>query len=355
MPGSRRWSCGGGLAAVVAGTVLGGAAAPVGAEEVEHRTVFTFTDRDITESSGLVDRGPVMFTVNDSGDGPVVYTVAKSSGDTVVATTYSSETATDVEALAPGRGGAVWVADIGDNNEERSSVSVFRVAPLGGREPRVAAEEGQEQKLEESVSAEKFDLVYPDSPNNAEALLVHPDTGRLYVVTKSVTGGTIYAAPERLDPGSANRLKEVGQVPGLVTDGSFLPDGKHIMLRSYGSAAAYTFPGLSQVADVDLPAQQQGEGLAISSDGDIYLSTEGAYADVLQILLPPAASKVLGEPAPDTALPPSAPDPAVQEPASSSLSADDAVWLWVAVGILVLTIAGWLLLTASRRGRGRGW
>jgi len=355
VPGSRRWSGRGGLAALVAGMVLGGTAAPVGAEEVEHRTVFTFTDRDITESSGLVDRGPLMFTVNDSGDGPVVYAVAKSSGDTVTTTTYSSETVTDVEALAPGPDGVVWVADIGDNNEERSAVSFYRVLPLGGREPRAAAAEGQEQQLEESVSAEKFDLVYPDSPHNAEALLVHPDTGRLYVVTKNVTGGTVYAAPQRLDSGSANRLQEVGRVPGLVTDGSFLPDGKHIMLRSYGSAAAYTFPGLSQVANVDLPAQQQGEGLAIGSDGDIYLSTEGAYSDVLQILLPPAVAKSLGELAPETALPPSSPDPAVQEPASGSLSADDAVWLWVAAGILVVTIAGWLLFTASRRGRRRGW
>ncbi len=45
-----------------------------------------------------------------------------------------------------------------------------------------------------------YDLVYPDGPHNAETLMTDPTTGRLYVATKEVLGGTLYAAPSNLDP-----------------------------------------------------------------------------------------------------------------------------------------------------------
>ncbi|HET6625998.1 MAG TPA: hypothetical protein VFG63_06375, partial [Nocardioidaceae bacterium] len=50
------------------------------ADRVDHRTVFRYTDRDITESSGLAVRGGLFFTVNDSGAGPVLYAVDPRSG-----------------------------------------------------------------------------------------------------------------------------------------------------------------------------------------------------------------------------------------------------------------------------------
>ncbi len=94
--------------ALAAVSVAAGTADVASADEVGHRTVFSYTDEAIIESSGLVARGEVMFTVNDSGDGPVLYAVDGGSGDTVGVTTYAAEVS-DVEAVAPGRGGAVWV------------------------------------------------------------------------------------------------------------------------------------------------------------------------------------------------------------------------------------------------------
>ena len=342
MPSCTRWSCEGFVVAVLAGMALGGMTDAAASELVEHRTVFAFTDREITESSGLVDGGPLLFTVNDSGDGPVVYAVDKASGNTVAVTTYSSESVADVEALAPGPGGVLWVGDIGDNNRNRDSIDVYQVRGLG------AATSGDKQ-----VDAAKFALVYPDSPHDAETLLVHPDTGRLYVVTKEITGGSVYAAPRTLDEGSTNRLRQVGQVPGLVTDGSFRPDGEQVMLRSYGGAAVLSFPGLREVGSMQLPPQRQGEGLAIGKSGKIYLSTEGVYSKVLQILLPPALSRALGSPAPETTLPPSSEQSRTRESQDAvGYSSDDWGGLWVAAGVLLVTVAGWLWLTFFRR-RGR--
>ncbi len=129
-------------------------------------------------------------------------------------------------------------------------------------------------------------MVYPDGPRDAEALLAHPVTGRLYVVSKVVFGGTIYEAPERLGTGSPNRLRALADVTGLVTDGAFFPDGRHLVLRTYTKALVYSFPDLSLLGEIDLPGQRQGEGIAVLDDEALFLSSEGVNAPLLRVDLP---------------------------------------------------------------------
>ncbi len=124
-------------------------------------------------------------TTNDSGDSARVFTV-DDDGETVGVTAWSATTPDDVEALAPAGDGEVWVGDIGDNPGERASISVSRV-PVGPGD--------------RDVEVPTYTLVYPDGPRDAEALLAHPVTGRLYVVSKVVFGGAVYEAPERLETG----------------------------------------------------------------------------------------------------------------------------------------------------------
>ena len=258
--------------------------------------LFTFADREIAESSGLVDRGGVVFTVNDSGSGPVLYGVDPATGETTSRTTYSTDEVVDVEALAPGRDGTVWVADIGDNGASRDSVALYRTRPG-------------------SSTSTRLDLRYPDGPRDAEALVAHPRTGRLFVVAKSVFGGTVYAVPPGARPGRTTTMRRFAQVPGLVTDGAFLPDGKHVVLRGYGTATVFTFPGFQPTGTVDLPDQQQGEGLAIGRGGRggrVLLSTEGVGTDVLQVRLP---ARLTAEPTPSAS-------PTVSESPSASPTSD---------------------------------
>jgi len=224
------------------------------------REVFSFTDERIDESSGLAHGDGVLYTVNDSGDGPYVYAVDKQTGQTTGVTAYSSEDVADVEGLAM-REETLWVGDIGDNGSDRDTIAVYRVPA----EPRADRE----------VLAPQFELSYPDGATDAETLLVHPDTGQLFVVSKSALGGTVYAAPRRLRVDRVNLLRRVGTVPGLLTDGAFLPDGSHLVLRSYGAAAVYTFPGLRLVARLPLPPQEQGEAIAVGPRQTLYVSTEG--------------------------------------------------------------------------------
>ena len=82
------------------------------------------------------------------------------------------------------------------------------------------------------------------------------------------------------------RMRELGDVLPLATDGAFLADGKHFVIRNYAVAAVYAFPSLEKVGQFQLPAQPQGEGIAVDADGSLLLSSEGLHAEVLRVSLP---------------------------------------------------------------------
>lgn len=317
-----------------------------GGDEVAPEAVTSFRDDTIGESSGAVVRGDSLFTVNDSGDGPHLYEVDLRTGETITVTTFAEEDPDDVEALARGRGGAVWVADIGDNRRSRGSVRLYRVTPppAGG-----------------TVRAATFDLTYPDGPHDAEALLAHPRTGRLLVVTKTVLrGGVVYRAPRRLSPGGTHRLERVGRVPGIVTGGAFLADGRHVLLRTYGQVALYTYPGLDQVASADVATQQQGEAVAVGDDGRAYLTSEGEGAQVLVIDVPERgpASAPASAPASSADDPDADPAPTPQDEGAEQAPAyDPRPWMglgpWGLLGAMVGSAAVLALLLAAVRAARR--
>jgi hypothetical protein len=234
---------------------------------------FALTDPDIVESSGLAVVDGLVVTTNDSGDSGRVFVVDPRTGDTVGVTSWADDPE-DVEALAPAGPGHVWVGDIGDNRHARASVQVLRV-PVG--------------RGERTVTPEAFELVYPDGSFDAEALLVHPVTGRLFVVTKGVFAGGVYAAPARLRADRPNRLVEVGTAPGIVTDATFLPGGGAAVVRTYSQAHLLAYPSWQDLAAWDLPPQDQGEGIALSGRR-LLLSTEGARSQLLEVDLPPLAA-----------------------------------------------------------------
>lgn len=295
--------------------------------------VFSFVDPTIDESSGLVDLGDLMVTTNDSGGDPLVFVVDAKSGRTTARTTFADEVR-DVEALAPAGSGAVWVADIGDNREERDSVQVHRV-PVG-REDR-------------QVEPPSFDLVYPDGAHDAESLVATPD-GRLYVITKELFGGTAYVAPRSLDPDGPNRLRAVGTVDVWATDAALFPDGKHVFVRGYGTAAVYTFPGFRPVASFDLPRQKQGEGVSIGPSGRIRLSSEGVHSPVVEVALPDAVRAVVeGDP---PAASPSAPtSPAAADADPLEEPGDDGPSPVLLIGgtlVLVVAVGGAIAVVRRR-------
>lgn len=312
-----------GLAAALS-MVVGTTAA---AETPEAKVAFAFQDPAIVESSGLVATGDLFLTVNDSGDSGRLF-VVDGSGRTVGATTWADEPI-DVESLTAAGPGEVWVGDTGDNRRGRDSITVLRV-PYG--------------ETDQEVTPAAYELVYPDRAHDAETLMANPQTGQLFVVSKDIFGGTIYAAPQRLSTDHPNRLRAVADGFSFATDGSFFPDGRHYIVRGYTSAAVYSFPEHERLDSFQLPGQDQGEGIAVAPDDRIYLSSEGQFSEVLQIRLPADVAETMAsaDDAPDA-------DPAETDNAPDTGAASEPLWPWLLGGGLAFAVgAGWLL---RRRGQ----
>lgn len=243
--------------------------------------VLRLHDPALVESSGLAVSGRhdgIVWTHPDGGTVARVMAVDE-SGDTVATVTLDGIDPYDPEALAPGTDGrSLWLGDLGDNLEQRPDVSVFQFT-----EPRELADR--------TVRATWFRFTYPDGPHDAEALLVDPSTGRLLVATKALGGAGLYRAPPQLvtEDAGTNRLERVADVPSLVTDGAFLPDGRFV-LRSYTTAYVYDRPG-HQVASAPLPRQPQGESVAAAggpsgSPGSLLVGSEGKESAVYRVPVP---------------------------------------------------------------------
>ena len=292
--------------------------------------VFAFSDPEITEASALLVHDGLFMTTNDSGHPGQVF-VVDGSGDTV-GITHWADHPVDTEALAPGGNGYVWVGDIGDNTSSRSSVEIARV-PVG--------------RGDRDVDPTTYRLTYPDGATDAETLLQDPITGRLYIASKDVFGGVLYAVPEKLDASGPNRMKALGRVLPVATDGAFFPDGQHVILRDYTSAVVYSWPSMQPVGRFDLPPQRQGEGIGVAQDGKVYVSSEGPHAPVLEVTLPPrieAAVKgqvSIGPSSPATSGPAGSTPPGEQDTASRD------AWPWLAGGLLAV-VALVVLLRALR-------
>jgi hypothetical protein len=313
----RRWFPA--LAALAFAVVaLPAAAVPAPSEDEQ----FAFADPRIHESSGLVDLGRLMVTVNDSGDSARVFVVDARTGRTVGITDYHVD-AVDDEALAPAGAGHVWVGDLGDNSANRSSVTVSRV-PVAARQIDVRG-------------PERYRLRYADGPHDAESLVVAGD-GSLYVITKSLAGGVVFRTDGRPRADRITVLRPVARVPDYATDAALLPDGRHVLVRSLAQASVYTFPGFRVVGRFELPSQQQGEGVSVGPDGRIRLSSEGAHAPVLQVALPAEIAAALRPAAPS---PEPSQVPPVEAPKTLDRGYDDSTVLgWAAAGLVGLVAVG---------------
>ncbi|WP_233509943.1 hypothetical protein [Actinomadura craniellae] len=282
--------------------LLTGSAAPALAGTGKPPVAFTITDPRITESSGLAaslrHRG-VVYTHNDSGAGARIFAVGP-DGRTRAVLTLAGAAARDWEGIALGpdeRGRpSLYVGDIGDN--------------LGGVWPYITVYRVPEpaRLRDMTLRPTTFRLRYADGPRNAEALLVHPGTGRLYVASK-LFGGALYRGPARLRSDRTNTLTKVGSAPSMATDGAFSPDGRTFTLRTYFSAHVFAAPD-KLLRVVWLPGQQQGESITYTPDGrSLLIGSEGAGQPVYRVALP--AEALPPRPSPSSVAAPA--DPALRD------------------------------------------
>lgn len=250
-----------------------------GARE-EDEILFHIRDDRITESSGIavspMHKG-VYYTHNDSDDGPRFFAIGP-DGRTRATFQLAGAAARDWEGMAAsvdratGKG-VLWFADIGDNlNGAWPDISVYKVF-----EP--------EKMADATLPATRYRFRYADGARNAEGIMVHPGTGRLYIVSKEFSG-SVYRAPAKLRTDRVNILRRVGPAPIMATDAAYAPDGSSFVIRTYFSASVYSAPG-KLIARVPMPALDQSESIAYTRDGRYLITgTEGANSPVYRVALP---------------------------------------------------------------------
>ncbi|MFD5448823.1 WD40 repeat domain-containing protein [Streptomyces sp. NPDC127100] len=263
------------LALLASALLVGAFAVPaVAADGDDGSDGFTIKDPRITESSGLAAsrlHPGVYWTHNDQDNGPYLYAVDGATGETVARVALSGVgTPRDVEAIAVGPGNRIFVGDIGDN--------------LGGTWPYVWIYELPEPKelKDQTVKATQYVVKYADGARDAESMVVHPKTGRVYIIDKNEDGGHLYEGPAKLSSSGTNVFRPTVPVDLWATDAAFSPDGERLAVRGYlgGIWYAWNDGKIQRKGRISVPLGQ-GESVTYTADGKkLLLGMEGENSPV---------------------------------------------------------------------------
>lgn len=230
----------------------------------------------------------------------------------------------DVEATIY-QGSRVWMADIGDADESRDTVSVLRIGDLG---------------YGTTALHRRYVLSYPDQPQDARAMAVSP-SGRIHVATRGNRPG-LYRTGEPVSGGQPNRMERLADMPENTTDMVFSGDGKQLVVRTLTSVHVYDATTWRELASAGLPATAQGEALAMDlSGGGLVVSGQGSPVPLAAVELPTALSSLGPAPATPT------PVPADQASASATPGATDQDGLSAAASNLGTNLGTKLALAAA--------
>jgi DNA-binding beta-propeller fold protein YncE len=259
--------------------------------------------KDVKESSGLAAsqcQPNVYWTHNDSGDDALIFAMDETGKDlgTFEVTNASNDDWEDIAEYRAADGTCyLYIADTGNNKLERPELTVYRV-----KEPTVSrwGEDSDDRDSSRTEPAQAGLFKYQDTPHNAETLMVNPQTGDVYVLTKRLDGPSFVFkfTPSfgSKQPVIAQKVGEVSvpSVPnGLLTGGAISPDAKRIILCDYTSGyelrvTTATFDDVwkSKPVPVDLGERKHGEAITFSSDGKAILGTnEGKKAEIFEVKL----------------------------------------------------------------------
>ncbi|MFY1691700.1 hypothetical protein [Plantactinospora sp. WMMB782] len=326
--------------------------------------VCTVDDERLPEVSGLAATGDGYVVVNDSSDADDRRRIFFLDRDCAVTRTvrYPSRPR-DTEDLIRAPDGTIWVGDIGDNDRERETVALWKLAP-------------------DARSPVLHRVSYPDGPHDAEALLLTGD-GTPVIVTKDPGVPGLYLPARDLRAGQTTPLRKVGQFAlptsttsnpfsffgrQLVTGGAVSPDGGRVVLRTYADALEFEVTGGDVVRSVTegtprvvpLPDEPQGETVTYSPDGTALLTLSekaegGSAADPALLRYPLPDREPKPAPAASTTAPAASGGAGSGErAANSTLDVTGHFVGAVAATLLVMLTVGVFAVRRARRGSGRG-
>lgn len=269
----------------------------------EPKVIGKLQSGEITESSGIVAsrcNENAFWTHNDSGNPNHIYAF-NAKGEhlgTWRVAGAKNEDWEDIATFKDANGECfLYLGDIGNNVRGRGEFIVYRV-----KEPTVAGTDASSNKKNPRTTeiAEAIKINYPDFRHDAETLLVHPQTGDVYILTKRISGAAgVYRLPSSFSTEKTNTLEMIGDftvpaVPnGFLTGGDISPDGKRVVICDYFNAYEIALPENAKKFDeiwrskpvvIPLGERQQGEAVCYGADGNsIYATSETKNSPLIEV------------------------------------------------------------------------
>ncbi len=263
----------------------------------------TIKSADITESSGIAAskcQNNVLWTHNDSGDDAFIFAL-NNRGDSLGTWRVPNAQNIDWEDIATykDRSGKcfIYIGEIGDNKSKRHEHAIYRI-----QEPIVTPADATSDRKDplSTDNPKMLRFVYPDFDQDAETLMVHPNTGDIYVVTKRVSGpaGAYRIKPEfkNAELQKAEEITEISvpSVPnGFITGGDISPDGRRLILCDYTQAYEFVLPETAANFDeiwrqepetIGIGRRAVGEAVCYSIDGtSIFATSERLNSPLIEL------------------------------------------------------------------------
>ncbi len=216
---------------------------------------------------------------NDKGGSSLIYLI-DTTGAIRARVTVAGAPQNDWTDMAVGPGPEsgipyLYIADIGDSKEGRPYVYIYRV-----REPTMTLSSSS-AVTGSTETAEKISFQYPDSPRDAETLLLDPSTKDLYVVSKDL-GVNLYCLPYPQRTDTIVTATKLIRFPTFQSPraGCISPDGNEILIKELTSIYYWKrMKGetilqslLRTPSLVPLAQEAKGEAMCWSATGDAYFT-----------------------------------------------------------------------------------
>ncbi len=189
----------------------------------------------------------------------------------------------------------LYLADTGDKRNERTELHILRAM-----EPATLPAEVADKPIKiKEKDVEVFTFSFPDGPQDTEAMAVLPDA-RVVLLTKR-DDGTTRLFRLTLQPGAGTLVEPLGALdvrdppqvsghPVRVTAADLTPDGRHLLVRTYGRVLLFDVgatllgpaaaaPGLlakAARAVIDGGGMKHCEAIAWDPAGGFWQVSEGA-------------------------------------------------------------------------------
>ncbi len=189
----------------------------------------------VYEASGAIQAtfdDDLVWIINDSGNPAELFLVSQSTGKTITILELDSVSNIDWEDLASYQDSMgnnyLYIADIGDNYASRATVNVYKFL-----EPSLSdIDTTLSQQSHIPLGLEIISFTYEGGPRDAEALIVHPQSGAISIINKRTLQNGIYRV--NTDSSKAFFLGDFTMYMCTAGDAKII-DGDHIevVARNY--------------------------------------------------------------------------------------------------------------------------